>query len=227
MTEAAKGLTQNDQNDDGTGADLAPLLADLLDRTARAAGNFAAHQSRLWPKSRTLAQVCAARRDAEAVDDAVAACLKVLEEAHARANETSAEAGERMRFRENQNAQTRDAFPEKADDSAAPAAAARWALAHACPSAARGGAEPCGRRHAHRGHRRVRPQGVRGGVRDRAHRELELAEGFGERGSAAARIPLDDFGVLIGLIVFGGRRTATLERLDRSSRVGRDTRHRA
>ena len=136
LTEAAKGLTQNDQNDDGTGADLAPLLADLLDRTARAAGNFAAHQSRLWPKSRTLAQVCAARRDAEAVDDAVAACLKVLEEAHARANETSAEAGERMRFRENQNAQTRDAFPEKADDSAAPAAA-RWALAHAARRAAR------------------------------------------------------------------------------------------
>ena len=140
LTEAAKGLTQNDQNDDGTGADLAPLLADLLDRTARAAGNFAAHQSRLWPKSRTLAQVCAARRDAEAVDDAVAACLKVLEEAHARANETSAEAGERMRFRENQNAQTRDAFPEKADDSAAPAAAARWALAHALPVARRAAA---------------------------------------------------------------------------------------
>ena len=140
LTEAAKGLTQNDQNDDGTGADLAPLLADLLDRTARAAGNFAAHQSRLWPKSRTLAQVCAARRDAEAVDDAVAACLKVLEEAHARANETSAEAGERMRFRENQNAQTRDAFPEKVDDSAAPAAAARWALAHALPVARRAAA---------------------------------------------------------------------------------------
>ena len=140
LTEAAKGLTQNDQNDDGTGADLAPLLADLLDRTARAAGNFTAHQSRLWPKSRTLAQVCAARRDAEAVDDAVAACLKVLEEAHARANETSAEAGERMRFRENQNAQTRDAFPEKADDSAAPAAAARWALAHALPVARRAAA---------------------------------------------------------------------------------------
>ena len=226
LTEAAKGLTQNDQNDDGTGADLAPLLADLLDRTARAAGNFAAHQSRLWPKSRTLAQVCAARRDAEAVDDAVAACLKVLEEAHARANETSAEAGERMRFRENQNAQTRDAFPEKADDSAAPAAAARWALAHARRRAARGGAELRAPPRSPRASPRA-PQGVRGGVRDRAHRELELAEGFGDRGSAAARIPLDDFGVLIGLIVFGGRRTATLERLDRSSRVGRDTRHRA
>ena len=117
MTEAAKGLTQND---DGTGADLAPLLADLLDRTARAAGNFAAHQPRLWPKSRTLAQVCAARRDAEAVDDAVAACLKVLEEAHARANDTSAEAGERMRVgheNENENEES-----EESADSAARAA---------------------------------------------------------------------------------------------------------
>lgn len=45
-----------------------------------------------------------------------------------------------MRFRENQNAQTRDAFPEKADDSAAPAAAARWALAHALPVARRAAA---------------------------------------------------------------------------------------
>ena len=77
---------------DAHGVALLPLLADLLDRTARAAGNFAAHQPRLWPKSRTLAQMCAARRDAEAVDDAVAACLRVLEEAHARLGEANAEA---------------------------------------------------------------------------------------------------------------------------------------
>jgi hypothetical protein len=44
--------------------------------------NFAAHQPRLWPKSRTLLQMCAARRDAEAVDEAVAACVKVFEEAY-------------------------------------------------------------------------------------------------------------------------------------------------
>ena len=66
----------------GAGAALTPFLADLLLRTARAVLNFAAHQPRLWPKSRTLLQMCAARRDAEAVDEAVAACVKVFEEAY-------------------------------------------------------------------------------------------------------------------------------------------------
>ena len=151
LTEAAKDLTQNDDGTDS--ADLAPLLADLLDRTARAAGNFAAHQPRLWPKSRTLAQVCAARRDAEAVDDAVAACLKVLEEAHARAsaNETSAEAGESVRVGHENETET-DAKPEprtrdasqktgnESADSAARAALTRAALAHALPVARRAAA---------------------------------------------------------------------------------------
>ena len=153
LTEAAKGLTQNDDGTDS--ADLAPLLADLLDRTARAAGNFAAHQPRLWPKSRTLAQVCAARRDAEAVDDAVAACLKVLEEAHARAraNETSAEAGESVRVGHETETETEtDAKPEprtrdasqktgnESADSEARAALTRAALAHALPVARRAAA---------------------------------------------------------------------------------------
>jgi hypothetical protein len=66
----------------GAGAALTPFLADLLLRTARAVLNFAAHQPRLWPKSRTLLQMCAARRDAEAVDEAVAACVNVFEEAY-------------------------------------------------------------------------------------------------------------------------------------------------
>ena len=141
LTEAAKGLTQNDQNDDGTGADLAPLLADLLDRTARAAGNFAAHQSRLWPKSRTLAQVCAARRDAEAVDDAVAACLKVLEEAHARANETSAEAGERgCVFVKTKTRRPETRFLKKRMIPRHRRRRRRWALAHALPVARRAAA---------------------------------------------------------------------------------------
>ena len=158
LTEAAKGLTQNDDGTDS--ADLAPLLADLLDRTARAAGNFAAHQPRLWPKSRTLAQVCAARRDAEAVDDAVAACLKVLEEAHARAsaNETlRAEAGESVHTlgHESESETETDAKPEprtrvsknasqktgnESADSAARAALTRAALAHALPVARRAAA---------------------------------------------------------------------------------------
>jgi hypothetical protein len=71
-----------DAESSGAGAALTPFLADLLLRTARAVLNFAAHQPRLWPKSRTLLQMCAARRDAEAVDEAVAACVKVFEEAY-------------------------------------------------------------------------------------------------------------------------------------------------
>jgi hypothetical protein len=71
-----------DDESNGAGAALTPFLADLLLRTARAVLNFAAHQPRLWPKSRTLLQMCAARRDAEAVDEAVAACVKVFEEAY-------------------------------------------------------------------------------------------------------------------------------------------------
>ena len=71
-----------DAESSGAGAALTPFLADLLLRTARAVLNFAAHQPRLWPKSRTLLQMCAARRDAEAVDEAVEACVKVFEEAY-------------------------------------------------------------------------------------------------------------------------------------------------
>ena len=76
------GGSSTPSDDESDGAALTPLLADLLLRTARAARNFAAHQPHLWPKSRTLAQMCAARRDAEAVNDAVAACVKVFEEAY-------------------------------------------------------------------------------------------------------------------------------------------------
>ena len=93
------GGSSTPSDDESDGAALTPLLADLLLRTARAARNFAAHQPHLWPKSRTLAQMCAARRDAEAVNDAVAACVKVFEEAYV----------SRVR-KEKENSKRRDAF---------------------------------------------------------------------------------------------------------------------
>ena len=93
------GASSTPSDDESDGAALTPLLADLLLRTARAARNFAAHQPHLWPKSRTLAQMCAARRDAEAVNDAVAACVKVFEEAYV----------SRVR-KEKENSKRRDAF---------------------------------------------------------------------------------------------------------------------
>lgn len=82
VVHIAGGSSTRHPDDASDEAALTPFLADLLLRTARAVLNFAAHQPRLWPKSRTLLQMCAARRDAEAVDDAVAKCVKVFEEAY-------------------------------------------------------------------------------------------------------------------------------------------------
>ena len=82
VVHIAGGSSTRHPHAESNEAALTPLLADLLLRTARAVLNFAAHQPRLWPKSRTLLQMCAARRDAEAVDEAVAACVKVFEEAY-------------------------------------------------------------------------------------------------------------------------------------------------
>ena len=74
--------------------------------------------------------------------------------------------------------------------------------------------------HAHRGHRRASAGACAEAARPRPP-GTELGRFRGPRIRRRAD-PLDDFGVLIGLIAFGGRRTATLE--DRSF-VSRRTRH--
>ena len=62
-------------------------LAELIERTSRAAANWTAHQPRLWPSSRTVSDLCLAHSDAARVDDALARAVVAFANAAKDAND--------------------------------------------------------------------------------------------------------------------------------------------